>query len=37
MSNSHYLPDNIQPKTKAMIFVDGENLTIRFQELLGEK
>lgn len=37
MNSSHYLPDNIQPQTKAMIFVDGENLTIRFQELLGEK
>ena len=37
MSNSHYLPDNIQPHTKAMIFVDGENLTIRFKEILGEK
>ena len=37
MSRSQYLPDNIQPQTKAMIFVDGENLTIRFQELLGEK
>ena len=35
MSNSHYLPDNLKAHAKAMIFVDGENLAIRFKELIG--
>jgi uncharacterized LabA/DUF88 family protein len=37
MSSSHYLPDNLKSHVRGMIFVDGENLAIRFKELLGEK
>lgn len=36
MSSSHYLPDNLKAHTRAMMFVDGENLAIRYKELLGE-
>ena len=36
MSTSHYLPDNLISQAKAMIFVDGENLAIRYKELLGQ-
>ena len=32
---SHYLPDNLKAHTKAMMFVDGENLTIRYKNKLG--
>jgi len=35
MSSSHYLPDNLKAHAKAMIFVDGENLAIRFKEIIG--
>lgn len=35
MSSSHFLPDSIKGHTKAMIFVDGENLAIRYKEGLG--
>lgn len=35
MSNSHYLPDNLKSHTKAMMFIDGENLAIRYKELLN--
>ncbi|MBF0376254.1 MAG: NYN domain-containing protein [Desulfamplus sp.] len=36
MSSSHYLPDNLISHAKAMMFVDGENLAIRFKELLRQ-
>jgi uncharacterized LabA/DUF88 family protein len=35
LNESHYLPDNLKAHTKAMIFVDGENLSIRYKELLN--
>lgn len=34
MSTSHYLPDNLKSHTKAMIFVDGENLAIRYKNII---
>jgi uncharacterized LabA/DUF88 family protein len=37
MSTSKYLPDNLKAHARAMLFVDGENLAIRFKELLGER
>ena len=36
MSYSHYLPDNLKSCVRAMIFVDGENLAIRFKEQIGD-
>lgn len=36
MSLSHYLPDNIISHAKVMMFVDGENLAIRYKSLLKE-
>ena len=36
MSSSHYLPDNLKSHTKAMMFIDGENLAIRYKNRLGE-
>jgi uncharacterized LabA/DUF88 family protein len=36
MSSRHYLPDNLISHAKAMMFVDGENLAIRYKELLGQ-
>ena len=36
MSFSHYLPDNLKSHVRAMIFVDGENLAIRFKEQIGD-
>lgn len=32
-----FLLSNTDPSTKLMIFVDGENLAIRFGDLLGEQ
>jgi len=36
LNDSHYLPDNLKAHTKAMMFIDGENLAIRYKELLKE-
>src|SRR4051794_30283828 len=33
--NYHFLPENVHAGTKAMMFVDGENLAIRYGEMLG--
>jgi hypothetical protein len=33
----YYLPPNMQQATRAMMFVDGENLAIRYGEMLGQK
>ncbi len=35
MSSSHFLPDGIKGHTRAMIFVDGENLAIRYKQGLA--
>src|SRR5437763_4858767 len=32
----YYLPENTHAGAKAMMFVDGENLAIRFGQILGE-
>lgn len=37
MTSSHYLPDSLKNHVRAMVFVDGENLAIRYKELLGQK
>lgn len=37
MSTSSYLPDDVKNNSSAMIFVDGENLSIRYNELLNGK
>lgn len=34
LDESKYLPDNLKAHTKAMMFIDGENLSIRYKELL---
>lgn len=36
MNETYYLPQNIQPGARAMVFVDGEYLALRYKELLGE-
>jgi uncharacterized LabA/DUF88 family protein len=36
LSGSHYLPDSLKAHTKAMMFIDGENLAIRYKELLND-
>jgi hypothetical protein len=33
--NYYYLPENVHAGTKAMMFIDGENLAIRYGEMLG--
>jgi uncharacterized LabA/DUF88 family protein len=33
--NYYYLPPNIHAGTRAMMFIDGENLAIRYGEMLG--
>lgn len=35
MSTSYYLPPDLKFETRAMMFVDGENLAIRYKALLG--
>lgn len=35
MSSSHFLPDSLRGTSKAMVFVDGENLAIRYKNVLG--
>ncbi len=35
LSDSYFLPVGTTPETRAMVFVDGENLSIRYQEILG--
>lgn len=37
MSSSHYLPDSLIRPVRAMIFVDGENLAIRYEALLSDR
>ena len=34
---SNLLPSSIHPGTKVMVFVDGENLAIRYYKILGEQ
>jgi len=35
MSSSHFLPDSLRGHTRAMVFVDGENLAIRYKAWLA--
>ncbi len=35
MSTTYYLPPDLKFETRAMMFVDGENLTLRYKALLG--
>jgi len=37
MDSYYYLPEHLHAGTKAMIFVDGENLAIRFKDALGSE
>ena len=36
MSSSHFLPDSLRGPTRAMVFVDGENLAIRYKAGLAD-
>ena len=35
MRSSNYLPNSLKGLTRAMVFVDGENLTLRYQDALA--
>src|SRR4051812_23797038 len=35
MDQYYYLPETIHQGTKAMMFIDGENLAIRYKETIG--
>lgn len=35
MEEYYYLPQNLHPGTRAMMFIDGENLAIRYKNILG--
>jgi hypothetical protein len=37
MDNRYYLPQHIKFQSRAMVFVDGENLAIRYKELLAQR
>ena len=37
METFYFLPEHLHAGTKAMMFIDGENLVLRYQETLGDE